>query len=79
MILDSCGYSDSLGAGRSRGEIFSAVQIGPDAHPAFCTKCTVSFTGVKRMKPTTHFLLVPGWEWVGAILPPHPVACIAIS
>jgi hypothetical protein len=79
MLLDSGGYSDLLGAERSRGEIFSAVQTRPEAHPASCTKRTVSFVTVKGLKPTTHFLLVPGWEWVGAILPPILVACIAIS
>jgi len=46
-------YSDSLQAGRSGDRTpvearFSAL-VGPRAHPASCTKSTVSYTGIKRL------------------------------
>jgi hypothetical protein len=47
-------YSDTLRAGRSPnliqagGEVFCAVQIGPETYPASCTMDTGVFPGVKR-------------------------------
>jgi len=79
MLLDSGRYSDSLGAGRSGGGIFSAVQTESDAQLASCTKRTVFFHGGKVGEADQPLLLMPGWECVGVMLPPLLVACIAIS
>ena len=61
------GIVNGYGAGRSRdrstvGARFSApVQIGPEAHPAFCTTVTGSFPGIKSGR--------------GVTLTPHPLYC----
>ena len=65
----------------NEGQIFRAVQNGPKNHPASCTMGTEVFLWVKRPErgATTHFLLVPGREWVGGMLPSLLCACIGMS
>ena len=62
-------------------EIFHDVRTGPEAHPASCTMGTGSFPGAKRpeLVLTTHLLLAPGCEWIGAIPGPSLCVCTGMS
>jgi len=63
---------DGPGSNPGGDEIFSPVQTGPRAHPAFCKMSIGSFPGVKCGRGvllTTHPLLVPR-SWKSRATPP---------
>jgi hypothetical protein len=70
---------DGLGSNLTGGEVWCAVQTGPEAHPAFCTMSTGFLSrrqNSRNLVLTTHISFTLVCEWVGAILLSHLCACI---
>jgi hypothetical protein len=62
------------------GREFLAIHNGPETHPASFIMVTGSFQGqrVCSLMLITHLPLVPGCEWVGAVLPLLLYPCTGI-
>jgi len=73
------------GSNPNGGDIFCAffVHTAPEAHPAPCTMCTMSFLVEKRPKRRADqpppLVGLPVWEWDGAVPLPPLYACIGLS